>query len=146
MMQILLQHEVIDADALSESVRSDADGAVATFVGVVRANNRGREVTHLEYEAFDEMALSEMRKLAEQALERFSISDVGIAHRCGRLEIGEASVVVAVSAPHRGPAFDACRFLIDTLKQTVPIWKKEHFGDGQVWIEGAGESPTPFVS
>ena len=93
-------------------------------------------MTFLEYEAFEEMALAEMRKLAAKAMGRFAISDVGIAHRCGRLEIGEASVVIAVSAPHRAPALDACRFLIDTLKQTVPIWKKEHFGDGEVWIEG----------
>lgn len=130
-MQILLQREALDVTALTEGVRGDADGALATFVGVVRSNNHGRQVSYLEYEAFEEMALAEMRKLAARALERFSISDVAIAHRCGRLEIGEAAVAIVVSAPHRAAAFDACRFLIDTLKQTVPIWKKEHFGDGE---------------
>lgn len=142
-MRISLQREALDPAALAAAVRGDADGAVATFVGVVRRDNRGRQVTYLEYEAFEEMALAEMHKLAAAALERFEISDVAIAHRHGRLEIGEASVVVCVSAAHRAPAFDACRFLIDRLKQTVPIWKKEHFADGQVWIEGAGESPAP---
>ena len=137
---IRLQTEAIRVEELLEAVGSGADGAVALFLGVVRDNNRGRRVLHLEYEAYAEMAETEMNELVRQAEQRFEISAVALVHRTGRLEIGEASVALAVAAPHRGAAFDACRFVIDTLKRTVPIWKREFFEGGDVWIEGAGET------
>jgi molybdopterin synthase catalytic subunit len=118
------------------SAVSPEDGALALFVGVVRNHNAGRPVLHLEYEGYEEMALSEMETIAAEARSRFSVSDVQIVHRLGRMEIGEASVAVAVSSPHRAQAFEACRFAIDTLKRRVPIWKKEFYADGQVWLEG----------
>lgn len=115
-------------------------GGLVTFLGAVRDRARGRDIRHLEYEAYPEMAEAEMRKLAQEAASRFEITAVALVHRTGRLEIGEASVAVAVAAPHRGAACDACRFVIDALKRTVPIWKKEFFEGGQVWIEGGGET------
>ncbi len=135
---IRLQPEAIRVEELLEAVGSDRAGAVSLFLGVVRDTNRGRRVLHLEYEAYAEMAEPEMRKLADEAASRFEITSVALVHRTGRLEIGEASVAVAVAAPHRGAACDACRFVIDTLKVSVPIWKKEFFEGGQVWIEGGG--------
>ena len=117
-----------------------ADGAVCVFLGVVRNENGGRPVRYLEYEAYEDMALPLMEEIAAECRRRWAISDVRIVHRLGRLEIGEASVAVAVRAPHRGPAFDACRHAIDTLKATVPIWKKEFYADGAVWLEGPGAS------
>ena len=106
------------------------------FEGIVRNNTRGRRTLYLDYEAYESMALNEMRKLAEAALERFAVRDVRLVHRLGRLEIGETSVLIVVAAAHRGAAFEACRWLIDSLKKTVPIWKKEHFEDGAVWADG----------
>ena len=136
---VRLQREPILIDLLLGPLRSDEDGALALFVGVVRAEHRGRRVRHLEYEAYEEMALAEMERLLRAARERFAVSAVALVHRLGRLEIGEAAVAVAVAAPHRAAAFDACRFTIDTLKRTVPIWKKEVSDRGEVWIEGPGE-------
>ena len=106
------------------------------FDGIVRNNSRGRRTLHLFYEAYAEMALAQMKQLAAQALADFPIRDLAIVHRLGRLDIGETSVVIAVASAHRAAAFDACRWLIDTLKQTVPIWKKEFFEDGAVWAQG----------
>lgn len=120
------------------STTTPADGALALFLGVVRNENAGREVLYLEYEAYAEMALPMMEDIARTAAERWPVTDVRIVHRLGRLEIGEASVAVAVASPHRGEAFEACRFAIDTLKATVPIWKKEFYADGAVWLEGPG--------
>jgi molybdopterin synthase catalytic subunit len=114
------------------------DGALALFVGVVRDENEGRRVLHLEYEAYEEMALPLMREIAEEAARLWPVTEVRLVHRLGRLEIGEASVAVAVASPHRAEAFAACRHVIDTLKATVPIWKKEFTADGAVWIEGPG--------
>src|ERR1700757_2503878 len=131
-----LVREVIDADALVRNVRAGQDGAIVTFDGFVRNESHGRETSYLEYEAYESMALGKMKEIAEQIHERFAIHRVAIVHRLGRLEIGETSVFIAVSAPHRGAAFDACRFAIDTLKRTVPIWKKEDFADGAVWADG----------
>jgi len=132
----------IRVEALIDAVRGDADGAVALFVGTVREHNAGRHVLRLEYQAYDEMALAEMRRLAEATREQFAVSGIAIVHRVGVLEIGEASVAIAVAAAHRGAALDACRHAIDTLKRTVPIWKKESFEGGEVWIEGqAGDGP-----
>ena len=112
-----------------------ADGAACTFVGVVRDHNRGRAVVRLEYEAYEEMALPLMEEIAAEAKRRFRVTAVSIVHRLGRMEIGEPSVAVAAFAPHRADAFAACRYAIDALKATVPIWKKEFYADGAVWLE-----------
>ena len=131
-----LGHKPIDVEALLRHVRAGQDGAIVIFDGFVRNESHGRPTLHLEYEAYESMALTKIREIGAQAHERFSIHRVAIAHRLGRLEIGETSVFIAVSAPHRAAAFDACRFAIDTLKKTVPIWKKEFFRDGAVWADG----------
>ncbi len=126
----------IDAAALSEGIRRRDDGAVAVFEGVVRNQTRGRRTLYLDYEGYEPMALKQLRELADQALEKFQVRDVAIVHRLGRLELGETSVAIVVASAHRGAAFDACRWIIDTLKKTVPIWKKEYFEDGAVWADG----------
>lgn len=135
-MRIEIVRERIDAAAVMDAVKAGEDGAVCAFDGIVRNNTRGRQTLFLVYESYEEMALSQMRALAAEALEKFKIRDVTILHRLGRLEVGETSVFIAVASAHRGAAFDACRWLIDTLKKTVPIWKKEHFIDGAVWADG----------
>jgi MoaE-MoaD fusion protein len=134
--RVHLSEEPIDAVGLASSLKRDEDGAVVVFDGVVRNNSRGRRTLYLFYEAYREMALNQMKQLAAQALAEFPIRDVIIVHRLGRLDIGETSVVIAVASAHRAAAFDACRWLIDTLKKTVPIWKKEFFSDGAVWAQG----------
>ncbi len=128
--------EKIDAHAVADAIKQPADGAVAVFEGIVRDHSRGRRTRYLDYEAYEPMALKQMEELAERALQQFKVREVALVHRLGRLQIGETSVLVAVAAAHRGPAFDGCRWLIDTLKKTVPIWKKEHFEDGAVWADG----------
>jgi len=133
---ILLVHESIDANALIEHIRTAEDGAIVTFDGCVRNQSHGRRTLYLDYEAYESMALAKMREIAAEIHTRFQIDRVAIAHRLGRLEIGETSVFIAVSAPHRAAAFEACRFAIDTLKRSVPIWKKEYFEDGAVWADG----------
>jgi molybdopterin synthase catalytic subunit len=133
---VRLTRAPIDLAALLAA--SPADGAVCLFVGVVRHENGGRRVRHLEYEAYEDMALPLMEQIAADAARRFSVSEVRMVHRLGRLEIGEPSVAVAVVSPHRAEAFAACRFAIDTLKASVPIWKKEFYEDGAVWLEGGG--------
>jgi molybdopterin synthase catalytic subunit len=125
----------IRSQELMEQVRGDGDGAVALFLGTVRDHNEGRRVLRLEYHAYPEMAESEMRRIEEEALDRFEVSRVAVVHRSGTLAIGEASVAVAVAAAHRAAAMEACRWAIDTLKTRVPIWKKEFFEDGEVWVE-----------
>jgi molybdopterin synthase catalytic subunit len=131
----IVRHK-IDVQAVSERLRRPADGAVAVFEGIVRDNSRGRRTLFLDYEAYEEMALKKMEALAQQALQNFKIRDAGLVHRLGRLEIGETSVLIVVASGHRAAAFEACRWLIDALKRTVPIWKKEHFEDGAVWADG----------
>jgi molybdopterin synthase catalytic subunit len=133
---IRLQSAPIDAVTVAAEARGDGDGAVSLFLGTVRNVNAGRRVLFLEYEAYPRMAELEMERIAAEAIERFGVTKVAIVHRVGRVEIGEASVVIAVAAPHRAPAMDACRFVIDTLKTSVPIWKREHFDGGEVWVEG----------
>ena len=133
---ILLVHETIDANALVEHVRTGTDGAIVTFDGCVRNQSHGRRTLYLDYEAYESMALAKMGEIAAEVHAKFAIDRVAIAHRLGRLEIGETSVFIAVSAPHRAAAFDACRHAIDTLKRSVPIWKKEYFEDGAVWADG----------
>jgi molybdopterin synthase catalytic subunit len=126
----------IQAQAVLAGIKRGEDGAAVIFEGVVRNQTRGRKTLYLDYEAYDEMALKQMESLASQALSQFQIRDVALLHRLGRLEIGETSVLIVVASAHRAAAFDACRWLIDTLKRTVPIWKKEYFEDGAVWADG----------
>lgn len=133
---VALVTEPIDVTALVTRVRTDACGAVATFLGVVREQHDGRPVTGLSYEAYPTMALEQMRQIAREAIARFGPCEIAIAHRTGALAIGEASVAVAVGAPHRGAAFDACEYAIDELKRRVEIWKKEHYVDGDAsWVD-----------
>jgi len=126
----------IDSASLLTSIKRPEDGATVVFEGIVRDNTRGRRTLYLDYEAYEEMALKQMEVLAARALADFKIRDVAIVHRLGRLEIGETSVLIVVASAHRAPAFDACRWLIDSLKRSVPIWKKEYFEDGAVWADG----------
>lgn len=137
----VLQNEPIRGEDLERAVRSDEDGAVALFLGTVRNHNEGRRVLHLEYHAYETMAEREIARIEKDAVERFGVSRVHVVHRTGRLEIGEVSVGIAVGSPHRAEAMEACRWVIDTLKQTVPVWKKEFFEGGSVWIEGCGHQP-----
>ena len=129
--------EAISADALHALVLRPEAGAVAVFLGVVRDNNLGREVDYLEYDAYPEMAERVMGRIGEEIRARWDVAEVAMLHRVGRLEIGEASVGVAVSSAHRAEATDACRYGIDRLKAVVPIWKKEVWSDGEEWIEGS---------
>ena len=138
---IAIGREPIDIAALENSVADPGAGGAVTFVGSTRRENAGRIVTRLEYEAYEPMAIHELRKIAEEAGRRFTITRIAIRHRIGVVEIGAASVAIAVSAPHRGAAFDACRFAIDRIKQIVPIWKKEHFEGGEVWIGSQTSHP-----
>lgn len=128
--------ERIATQQIADSLKAPEDGATVVFEGIVRNNTRGRRTLYLDYEAYKPMAINEMEKLAQQALQQFKIRDVRVVHRLGRMEIGETSVLIVVSSAHRGAAFDACRWIIDTLKKTVPIWKKEYFADGAVWADG----------
>ena len=133
---ILLTREVIDADCLVSAAKDGEDGAIVVFDGIVRNNSRGRQTLHLDYEAYEEMALRQMRELAEEARTRLGIRHVTMVHRLGRLQVGETSVLIIVASAHRAQAYEASRWLIDTLKKTVPIWKKETFVDGAVWADG----------
>jgi MoaE-MoaD fusion protein len=134
----LVQEQPLDLGTVVDQVRDPAAGAIATFIGTTRDHNRGRDVVHLEYDAYPEMAEAEMAKIAAQVIERHDVARVAMAHRTGHVPIGEASVIIAVSAAHRGAAMDACREAIDTLKQTVPVWKKEVFAGGEEWIGREG--------
>jgi len=131
-----ITHEPIDTPIVLAAIKSAEDGAAIVFEGVVRNHSRGRRTLFLEYEAYEEMARKQMESLAQQALTQFQIRDVAVVHRLGRVEIGETSVLIIVASAHRAAAFEACRWLIDTLKRTVPIWKKEYFQDGAVWADG----------
>jgi molybdopterin converting factor subunit 1 len=131
----------LDARRMETAVAHKGAGAICTFTGVVRDSSRGRSVTHLEYEAYAEMATTQMRKIADEIAEKWPEARVAMAHRTGRLEVGEPSVVVSVSSPHRAEAIAACKWGIDRLKETVPIWKKEHATDGSYWIEGDSAEP-----
>ncbi len=131
-----LTRERIDREAVIETLRADEDGALVVFDGVVRNHTRGRRTLYLDYTAYETMALLELNRLVEEARQKFSIREIVVKHRLGRLEIGETSVLIVVASAHRGVAFDACRWMIDSLKKTVPIWKKEYFVDGAVWSDG----------
>ncbi len=135
-MKVEITETVIAAEAIVAELKAGSDGAVCVFDGIVRDNTRGRRTLHLDYEAYREMALEQIRSLAADAIEKFGVREVSIVHRLGRLVVGETSILIVVSSAHRGAAFDACRWVIDTLKKTVPIWKKEQFVDGAVWADG----------
>ena len=126
----------INSGDLYEKVRADADGAVVSFAGVVRDHSNGVETSYLEYEAYAAMAEQEMEKIGAAAIERWKVDKIAMVHRVGRLEVGEISVLIAVSSAHRSPAFQACSYAIDRLKASVPIWKKETTVDGDCWVEG----------
>src|ERR1035437_1090796 len=131
-----LTNKPIDIENVARRVVPHECGATVTLDGYVRRFTNDRETLYLVYEAYEPMALKEMQKLIGFAKQQFEISNVGIVHRLGRLEIGESSVVIAIAAPHRRPAFEACEWMIHELKRTVPIWKKEVYADGEEWIEG----------
>ncbi|TGE27623.1 molybdenum cofactor biosynthesis protein MoaE [Hymenobacter metallicola] len=134
-MHIYLTDQPIDVAAVLASVQDDGAGAVNTFIGTVRNQSTGRRVVRLDYEAYDVMAIRQMEHVAGQAQEKWPmLRQVAITHRKGRLEIGDVAVVVAVSTPHRADSFAACQYIIDTIKQVVPIWKKEEYEDGSVWV------------
>ena len=123
-------------EPMVSQLQQPEDGAVVVFDGIVRNHSQGRKTLYLEYESYEPMALKKMREIEEIARNRWPVNRIGIVHRLGRLEIGEASVVIVVTSAHRKVAFEACQYIIDTLKKTVPIWKKEFFADGEVWVEG----------
>ena len=133
---ITITHEPLDRAALVEAVSHPGVGGIVVFEGVVRDNARGKQVRYLEYDVYPEMAIAQIRAIVSDAEKRWGVERIAIAHRIGRLEIGEASVIVVVATPHRAEAFDACRYIIDTLKTTVPIWKKEVATNGEEWVEG----------
>lgn len=133
---IQIVRETIPTKQIAASLKAAEDGALAVFEGIVRNHSHGKTTLYLEYEAYEPMALIKMREISFHIRKTFSIDRLAIVHRLGRIEIGETSVLVAVSSAHRAAAFDACRYGIDTLKQVVPIWKKEYFSDGAVWSEG----------
>ena len=133
--------EPLDPAPLVAAVRRDESGAVALFYGVVRNENKGRAVRYLEYDAYPEMAVKKMREVAEEVRARFPVTGIGVLHRIGRLEIGETSLLVAVSSGHRAEAFAACHYAVDRIKEVVPIWKKEVWDDGEEWVEGHVPAP-----
>ena len=134
--QCEIVREQIRTGEIVQRMKHGEDGAVVVFEGIVRNHTRNRRTLFLDYEAYEPMAMNQMNSLAEKVLANYKVRDIAIVHRLGRLEIGETSVLIVVASAHRGPAFEACRFAIDTLKRTVPIWKKEHFTDGVVWADG----------
>lgn len=136
-----VSREPLDLQRLINFVRKDESGAVALFYGVVRNHNQGRRVRYLEYDAYPGMAVKKMREVAEEVRARWPITELGMMHRMGRVEVGEAALVVAVSSPHRREAFEACQYAVDRVKEIVPVWKKEVGEGGEVWVEGHPVSP-----
>ncbi len=132
-----ITHERIDAAAIQARLVQERDGAVVTFDGVVRDNSKGRRTLYLDYEAYEPMAVEVMASIGRELAALHEISRIAIVHRTGRLEIGESSIVVVVASPHRKPAFEACAEAMDRIKRLVPVWKKEYFDGGEVWVEGA---------
>lgn len=143
MALVALTSEPLDLHGLTRELSDgvSGDGAVATFTGLVRAHNQGRQVRFLEYDAYEPLALRALTQIIEEARGAWTSVRLGIHHRTGRLEIGEASVIIVVVAPHRAEAFVACRYAIERVKQIVPIWKHEHFDGGDIWLEGAIADP-----
>ena len=134
MVSILVTDKVLDTQAIIKSVEVSEGGSVNVFIGTVRNTTKGKQVLKLEFEVYEPMASMELSKIVEQAKQKWPLLKVVVHHRVGILDIGEVPVVIAVSTPHRKAGFEACQYIIDTLKQTVPIWKKEHFDDGEVWV------------
>ncbi|WP_295798201.1 molybdenum cofactor biosynthesis protein MoaE [Mucilaginibacter sp.] len=132
--QIQISTTSLNTQSSIDWIMSPESGGIDVFIGTVRNATKGKKVIRLEFEAYEPMAIAEMEKIANQAFEKWPVQKVLIHHRTGVLDVGEVPVVIAVSAAHRAAAFDACRYIIDTLKQTVPIWKKEIFEDGEVWV------------
>ena len=141
-----LTRQPIDSRALCEMVRRGEDGAVIVFEGVVRNNSKGRATLFLDYECYEAMAIRKMAEIGREIAASFAIGRIAMVHRLGRMEIGEASVVIVVSAPHRKPAFEGALEGINRLKKLVPIWKKEHFADGEVWVEGEWDDRAPLAA
>ena len=139
---IEITHEPLDPEAITDKVRKDTNGAVVTFLGTTRSVTGGRKVLHLEYEAYRPMADNKLAEISQEMRERWSVEDVSIVHRLGRLEIQDISLVVVVASPHRKEAFAACQYSVDRIKQTVPIWKKEFFEDGEVWVGSQEDMAT----
>ena len=137
----LLALEPLVAAVCDRAEASGSDGAVATFLGLVRNHNAGRSVRYLEYEAYEALALKSFQRISAEIAERWPSARLALHHRIGRLEIGEASVAIATRSPHRGDAYAACRYAIERIKQIAPIWKREFFEGGDVWIEGATADP-----
>jgi molybdopterin synthase catalytic subunit len=134
MIDIKITSETLNLSECVDKVLSPQAGGIDVFIGTVRDHTKGKKVIRLEFEAYEKMALSEMQKIADEMMKRWPLHNILIHHRVGVLQIGEVPVIIAVSASHRDAAFDACRYAIDTLKQTVPIWKKEIFEDGEEWV------------
>ena len=143
MPAVAVTSEPLDLQALIEeiSLTSTADGAIASFVGLVREENQGRRVSYLEYEAYEPLAVRALQLIITEAGETWTDTRIGVHHRTGRLELGEASIIIVAASPHRAHAFAACRYTIERVKQIVPIWKHEHFEGGDVWLEGATADP-----
>ena len=131
---IRITQEPLDVQFISDSVRRETDGAVVTFQGTTRLYTRDKRVISLEYEAYQEMAEKKMAEIAQEIRHRWNLEDIALCHRIGRVEVGETSLVVAIASPHRKEAFDAARYAVDRIKEMVPIWKKEIFEDGEVWV------------
>jgi len=134
LVSVSFQREVIDTSSIMSEIGRDGDGCCVAFTGMPRNTSGEKEVLHLEYELYESMAYREMKKIADQAMQKWPLGNCVIVHRYGRVEIGEASIFIVVSSPHRAEAYEASRFIIDTVKKTVPIWKKEVFSDGTSWI------------
>ena len=143
MPDVAVTSEPLDLQGLIEEISrtSTADGAIASFVGLVREENQGRRVSYLEYEAYEPLAIRALQLIVDEARETWADTRIGVHHRTGRLELGEASVIIVAASPHRAHAFAACRYTIERVKQIVPIWKHEHFEGGDVWLEGATADP-----
>jgi molybdopterin synthase catalytic subunit len=139
--QVAVTSEPLESDALAALVEAKGDGAVVTFAGLVRDHNQGRQVQFLEYEAYEPLAVRALQRIVDEARELWPGARVAVHHRVGRLDIGEASIVIAAVSAHRRDAFAACRYTIERVKQIVPIWKREHFDGGDVWLEGATADP-----
>jgi molybdopterin synthase catalytic subunit len=139
--QVAVTSEPLDSNALAALVDGKGDGAVVTFAGLVRDHNQGRQVQFLEYEAYEPLAIRALQRIVDEARELWPGARIAVHHRLGRLEIGEASIVIAAASVHRADAFAACRYTIERVKQIVPIWKREHFNGGDVWLEGATADP-----
>ena len=142
-IMVKIVKEPIDIPSVLSYVTDPEAGGIDLFIGTTRNNAQGKDVLYLEYEAYPEMALPMMERLAAEISAKWSLKKIAMIHRIGRVDIGEASVLIAVSAPHRKEAFEACRYAIDTLKKTIPIWKKEYFKDGSKWVDGSTGNEKP---